>query len=70
MIDMILDHCAFGATNRALDCVELLGDLSTGSVCLNHVDDAAQVPTGAGKAFDDGWVAGVDMIAHIASSHH
>jgi len=70
MVDMILNQRALCAPDRPFDCIQLLRNFGAWSPGLNHVDDAAQVPTGAGKAFDDGWVAGVDMIAHIASSHH
>eukprot|EP01042_Synura_sphagnicola_P018570 gene18571-biopygen18369 len=58
---MVLDQGLLGLPDRALDRLQLLGDLEAGTPGLDHLDDLAQMPIRALQPFDDGGMGFVDM---------
>lgn len=45
--DVVMDHRLLGAFDRALDRLQLLGNLSTRSIVFDHFDDALEMTIGA-----------------------
>ena len=49
---MVLDIDAFGVLQRALHRVELLGDVETFALALDHLNNSAQMTVGAAQAVE------------------
>ena len=54
VIQVVLDQGLLGLLDRFLHRLQLLRDIEAVAPLNDHVDGAAQVPTGPAKAFDDG----------------
>jgi hypothetical protein len=66
MVDVILDQGALRLGYRLLDGVQLLGDIQTGPMTLDHGDDASQMSFGPFEPLDDFGVGLVNVICHGA----
>ena len=50
---MVVDQCLLGLSDGLFDGLQLLSDIETRPLRLDHVDDAAQMPFGTTQAPDD-----------------
>ena len=64
VVDMIVDQRLFGRADRLFNCLKLLRDIDAGAVALDHLDNAAQMPTCAVEPLDDRRMAVVAMVGH------
>jgi hypothetical protein len=62
--DVIMNQGFLGALYRALDRLQLLGNLQTWSVILDHFDDGLKVTVGTLETSDD---RGVILVWHVFS---
>jgi hypothetical protein len=63
--DVIMNQGFLGALYRALDRLQLLGNLQTWSVILDHFDDGLKVTVGTLEPSDD---RGVILVRHVLSN--
>src|SRR4029077_18765468 len=53
VFDVVVNQCLLGLCDGLLDRLQLLSDVETRPLRLDHVDDAAQMPFGTTQAPDD-----------------
>lgn len=56
-VQMVLNQGLLGLTDGALDRLQLLCDIETGTPRLDHLDDLAEMPVCPLQPLDDGWVS-------------
>ena len=61
---MVVDERTLGTGNGAFDGLELLRDIDTGPLLLDHAYDAAQMTGSAIQPLDNRRMAGVSVMGH------
>ena len=56
VFDMIVDEFTLGIADRGFNGMELLGQLNTRPLLLDHCDDGSEMAFSPLKALDDGWM--------------
>lgn len=64
VVDMIVDQRTLGAGDGAFHRLELLSDVDTGTLLLDHADDTAQVTGRAVQTLDDRRMTGMHVVSH------
>ncbi|KPH76448.1 hypothetical protein AE618_23335 [Bosea vaviloviae] len=61
MVEMVLDQRLLSLSDRALDRLQLLGDVKAGAPGFDHLDDLAQMTVGSLQPLYDGRVSFVNV---------
>lgn|GEM_PF-5198196 len=59
MIDVIMNEQFFGIDDGPFDCLQLLGNVQTGTTAFDHADGAAEMAFGTFEPLDDIYVTAV-----------